>query len=302
MIDFLNIGLQAAVPIMLVAIGGVISYRAGILHLGLEGLMLIGAFVAVAVTIRTGSVLLGVLAAIAVNVVVSVLFWALVDVFRADLYIAGLGLSLTGIGLTSFLLEAIFGTQGSVHANTGLPSVVPGHHDGILGIFSSLSVLAWATPVLVFGTWLVVRRTRLGLRLTAVGEYPFAARSAGVNVGAVRCGALVATGVFCALGGAELSLAAINSFGENMTQGRGYLAMTAVLFGTGHPIGAAVASLFFGMADALGIQSQLSSHHLLPVQFILMLPYVLTIVAISISSALRSRRGAPAVFAELRES
>jgi simple sugar transport system permease protein len=118
----------------------------------------------------------------------------------------------------------------------------------------------------------------------------------------VRCGALVVAGIFCALGGAELALAAINSFGESMTQGRGYLAVTAVLFGVGHPVGAAVAGLFFGMADALGIQSQLGTDNLLPVQFILMVPYVLTIVAISISSAVRSRRGAPAVFAELRES
>ncbi len=302
MIDFLNIGIQAAIPIMLVTMGGVIAYRAGILHLGLEGLMLIGAFAAVAVTIRTGSVALGVVAAMLVNAVVSLLFWILVDVLRADLYIAGLGLSLTGVGLTSFLLEAIFKTQGAVHAQSGLPSVVGGNRHGLLGLFAGLSVLAWATPVLVFGTWLVLRRTRLGLRVSAVGEYPFAARSAGVNVGAVRCGALVAAGIFCALGGAELALAAINSFGEDMAQGRGYLAVTAVLFGAGHPLGAAVAALFFGLADAVGIESQLSTHHILPVQFILMVPYVLTIVAISISSAIRSRRGAPAVFAELRES
>jgi general nucleoside transport system permease protein len=302
MIDFLNNGLQAAVPIVLVALGGVIAYRAGILHLGLEGLMLIGAFVSVAVTIKTGSVLVGVVAAVAANALVSLLFWALVDVLKADVFIAGLGLTLTGLGLTSFLLEAIFHTKGAVHAPSGLPVVVSGHEGTLLGIVSGLSVLAWATPLLVFVTWLVLRRSRLGLRVAAVGEYPFAARSAGVNVAAIRCGSLVTAGMLCALGGAELALAAINSFGEDMAQGRGYLAVTAVLFGVGHPIGAAVASLFFGMADALGIQSQLGIEHFLPVQFILMVPYALTIIAISVSSAIRSRRGVPAVFAELRES
>lgn len=302
MTDFLNHGLQAGVPLALVALGGVIAYRAGILHLGLEGLMLIGAFVAVTVTVKAGSVLLGVAAAVAVGAVVSVVFWLLIDVFRADVFIAGLGLSLTGLGVTSFLLEAIFHTKGAVHAGAGLPSVIPGNSTVLGGLLSGLSVLAWATPVLAFVTWLVLRRSRLGLRLAAVGEYPFAARSAGVNVGATRCGALVVTGMLCALGGAELALAAINTFGENMTQGRGYLAVTAVLFGAGHPFGAVAAAFFFGLADSLGVQSQLGLKHVLPVQFILMVPYAVTILAIAASSGLRSRRGVPAVFAELREA
>jgi simple sugar transport system permease protein len=302
MIEFLNTALQAAVPIAFVALGGVVAHRAGILHLGLEGLLLIGAFTAVAVTVKTGSVTLGVLAAIGVNVAVSVVFWALIDILKADVIIAGLGLSLTGLGLTAFLLEAIFDTRGGVRAPHGLAIPVD-DNGGLLGLVADLSILGWLLPLLVLATWLVVRRSRVGLRLTAVGEYPFAARSAGVHVGATRCGALCVAGALCALGGADLALASINQFSENMSAGRGYLAFTAVLFGAEHPLGVAAASLFFGLAEALGIQSQLGLRHVLPIQFVLMVPYVLTIVAITVSSAVRARRGSAIPgFAELRES
>ena len=302
MISFLNSSLQAAAPIVLVAVGGVFAHRAGILHLGLEGLMIIGAFVATAVTIKSGSIWLGLGAAIAVDLVVSALFWLLVVVLRANVFIAGLGLSIAGLGITAFLLEVIFKTEGAIQTRHGLPRPISGPHGGVLGLATDLSVIDWATPVLVVLAWVVLRRSRLGLRVAAAGEYPFAARSAGVDVARIRLAAVAVTGFFCALGGADLALASVRSFSEDMTQGRGYLAFTAILFGAEHPLGAAAAALFFGLAEALGIQSQLGLTKAIPIQFVLMVPYLITIVAIATSSAWRKRLGLVAgTFAELRD-
>jgi simple sugar transport system permease protein len=136
-----------------------------------------------------------------------------------------------------------------------------------------------------------------------VGEYPFAARSAGVDPAKMRLIALLLCGVFCALGGAALALGSLVAFKENMTEGRGYIAFTAVIFGGGGPIGAALASLFFGFAEAIGIQSQLFAKDLpIPSQVILMLPYVLTVVAVFISGlASGGRNRQPGAFGELRD-
>jgi simple sugar transport system permease protein len=154
----------------------------------------------------------------------------------------------------------------------------------------------------VIACWVILKRTRFGLRLSAVGEYPFAARSVGVSPDRMRFIALVAGGVLCGLGGAELSLGSLPLFQEAMTQGRGFIAFTAVLLGAGDPIGAAFAGLFFGFTDALGIQSQLSSSGPIPREFVLMLPYVVTIIAVLISGIWRRRSlDAAAGFAELRD-
>lgn len=300
--QFIATTLRVASPIVLVALGGLFAYRAGIFHLGLEGQMLIGAFASVAGTIWTGDVWLGILIAIIVNAVVSAGFWVIIVPLRANAIIAGLGLTAFGVGGTTFALSALFDTRGQIRAPASLPRPITGVSDGPLAALSELSILVWLMPLIAFVVWLALRRTRFGLRLAAVGEYPFAARSAGVNVGRMRLVALLLTGTLCTLGGADLALGTLSFFQENMTAGRGFLGFSSMLFGAGGPIGTTLAALFFGLAQALGIQAQLLNLDFPPVEFVLMLPFVATIVAVWISG-LRNKRGleAAAAFGELRE-
>lgn len=300
--QFIATTLRVANPIVLVALGGLFAYRAGIFHLGLEGLMLIGAFAAVAGAIWTGDVWLGLVIAVAADLVASFIFWLVIVPLRANAIIAGLGLSGLGLGATSYALATLFDTRGQIRSPEGLPAPIHGVSSGPLAALSELSILVWAMPIVVLVCWVVLRRTRFGLRLAAVGEFPFAARSAGVDVSRMRLAALLVCGALCALGGADLSLGTLQSFQENMTQGRGYLGFSSILFGAGAPIGTALAALFFGLADALGIRAQLLGVSFPPVEFVLMLPFVVTIVAVWLSGL--RRRGslaAAAAFGELRE-
>ncbi|MGW2306990.1 ABC transporter permease [Actinomadura luteofluorescens] len=280
MVDFLVTCLQAATPIWLAALAGLFAQRSGILHLGLEGLMLSGAFVATATAIRTGSVLAAVGAAIAVNLLLSLLFWVLVTHFKANVLIVGLGLSMTAAGATGYALVAFFDTEAAIESPVGLPRPLGG-----------LSVLTFAAFGLTWLSWWTIRRTRAGLKLSACGSDPFAARSAGVPVDLYRMAALQVAGLLCALAGTELSLAQVRSFSDNIAQGRGYLAFAAVLLGGVAPVGVSVAAVFFGSALAFGIQSQLDFNGVLPPQFVLMLPYAATIAAISVTVVIKRRRG-----------
>ena len=302
MAQFIATTLGSSTPVILAALAGVFAYRSGIAHLGLEGLMLIGAFVGVAVAGETGSIALATVAAIAVTVAASALFWFVIGPLGANQYIAGLGLTLLGAGGTTFALEAIYGSRGSISSDHGLPQPVNGISDGPLVALSELSIVVWLTPLLVFGSWLLLRRTRYGLRLAAAGEFPFAVRAGGGQPWRIRLGSLLIGGLLCALAGLELALGGLTIFSPNMTSGRGYIAFVAVVFGAAHPIGAAAAGLFFGFVDAVGIQSQLTFGDAVPGEAILGLPFVLTIVAVVVSGRLRRAEAeAAAGFGELRD-
>jgi simple sugar transport system permease protein len=291
--DLLVTCLQAATPIWLAALAGMFAQRSGIMHLGLEGLMLSGAFVATAAAIQTGSITLAISAAIAINLVLSLMFWLLVTHLKGNVLIVGLGLSLTAAGATGYALVAFFDTEAAVQSPIGLPRPLSGLSGplGPLGPLGELSMLTFAAIALTVLSWWGVRRTRAGLKLSACGSDPFAARSAGVPVGRYRLVALQIAGLLCALAGTELSLAQVQSFSDNISQGRGYLAFAAVLLGGLAPVGVSAAALFFGAAVALGIRSQLDFNGLVPPQFVLMLPYVVTIVAISATTVIKRRRG-----------
>ena len=294
--------LRASTPLILAALAGVFAFRAGIFHLGLEGLMITGAFVTAAVGYATGSVWLGLLAAVAVCLVLSLLFWWVIGPLRANVFIAGLGLTSLGLGGSAFALTAIFDVRGTIRTDVVLPRPVTGITEGWGVVISESSLLVWLWPLFALASWIVLRRSRFGLQLSAVGEYPFAARSAGVDPSRTRLWALLIAGALCAVAGAELSVGALNNFTENMTAGRGFIAFVAVIFGAWHPIGAAAAALFFGLADALGTLSQLTFAEALPREFVLMIPYVLTIAAVWAGGLLRRRSlEASAGYAELRE-
>lgn len=294
--------LSSLTPITLAALGCVFAHRAGVFHLGLEGLMIVGAFLAVAFTVETGSVMVGIAGAVGIDIALSVLFWIVIIPLRANTIIAGLGLSGLGVGASAYALRVWFDTSGAIQADHGIWRPVGGDHEGPLEIISGLSIMVWLVPVVVVLSWFVLRRTRFGLRLAATGEYPFAARSAGVRTDRMRLVALMITGALCALAGAELALGSVSGFSENMTNGRGFIAFSAAIFGLGSPIATACASAFFGFAESLGIQAQVTSVSAIPVQFILALPYLVTIVAVTITGIVRREDiEVTAAFNELRE-
>ena len=302
MIQLLETTLREASPLLYVALGATIAYRAGIYHLGVEGLMLVGAFCGVAAEIRLGSIVAALLVAVAVCAALSVLFWLLITALRANPIIVGIGLSTFCLGATSYALETMFGSAGSVSTERGLPHPISSASHGIEGVLSGLSILVWLAPLAVALTWVLLCRTRFGLSISAVGAHPFAARAAGLSPGTIRLLGLVVCGGLCAIGGADFALGNLQLFSENMTNGRGYIAFAAVLLARGNPIAVGVTCVFFGLADALAVQTQIWGTGGIPPDFVLMLPFVLTILAVWLTGLLGRRgRRASAGFLELRQ-
>lgn len=294
--DILIAILRSGTPLIYVALAGVIAQRAGIWHLGLEGLMIAGACATILGIVLTQSVWLALLIAIGVCILGSILFWFVVEVLKANQIIAGLGLTGLGLGGTALAVQSIFGSQSAVTAPFGLPRIGPA-----FGAYGSLSILVFLMPIIVFASWVLLRRTRFGLRLAASGEHPFAARGVGINPGRMRLVALMIGGVLCALAGAELAAGSLQIFTQNMTAGRGFMGFAAVIFGASHPIGATFAALFFAVVGALGIRAQLMFGDRIPHDLLLALPYVATVFGIWLSTQLRGGTKANGSFGELRD-
>ncbi|AZO64312.1 MULTISPECIES: ABC transporter permease [unclassified Mesorhizobium] len=294
--DFVIAILRSGTPLIYVTLAGVIAQRAGIWHLGLEGLMITGACATILGIVLTQSIWIALLGAITACVLGSILFWFVVEKLKANQIIAGLGLTGLGLGGTALAVQSIFGTQAAVSAPFGLPRIGPA-----FGAFGSLSILVVMMPVIVFAMWVVLRRTRFGLRLAASGEHPFAARGVGVNPAAMRLVALMTGGVLCALAGAELAAGSLQIFAQNMTAGRGFMGFAAVIFGAGHPIGATLAAVFFAVVGALGIRAQLAFGDRVPHDLLLALPYIATVLGIWLSTQLRGGTKAASGFGELRD-
>lgn len=294
--DFVIAILRSGTPLIYVTLAGVIAQRTGIWHLGLEGLMIAGACATIVGIVLTQSIWSALLIAISVCIVGSVLFWFVVEKLKANQIIAGLGLTGLGLGGTALAVQSIFGTQAAVSAPFGLPRIGPA-----FGAYGSLSILVFFMPFVVFAMWVVLRRTRFGLRLAAAGEHPFAARSVGINPALMRLVALMVGGVLCALAGAELAAGSLQIFTQNMTAGRGFMGFAAVIFGAGHPIGASLAAVFFAVVGALGIRAQLAFGDRVPHDLLLALPYIATVIGIWISTQMRGGTKATNRFGELRD-
>jgi general nucleoside transport system permease protein len=268
--------IRLATPLVWAATGGLFSERAGVVNIALEGLMLAGAFTAAAVTWYAGSFWVGLVAAgLAGAAVAAVLAVACIR-FEADAVVAGTGINILFLGLPAVLSGALFLSSGST------PQVPQEQLVPTLGEVSLLSILAL---VAVFVTWYTLYRTPFGLRLRAVGENPEAADAAGVRVLRIRYAAVILSGVLAGIGGAYLSIGQSSLFTRNMTAGRGFIALAALIFGKWRPVQTMLACLLFGFADALTIQMQgvakLPSGEDVPVQFVQMIPYVLTIVVLA---------------------
>jgi ABC-type uncharacterized transport system permease subunit len=263
--DLVASAVRMATPLLLAAMGGLYSERSGVINIGLEGLMLAGAFTAAAVTHYAGNPWIGLLAAVAAGIAVAWLHALACIRFRADQVVSGTAINILFLGVPALLSGALF-------ASTGATPQIP--KDQLLPAFPIVLAFA-AVPV----TWYVLERTRFGLRLRAVGENPEAAATAGVSVARIRYAGVMISGALAAIGGAYLSIGQASLFARNMTAGRGFIALAALIFGNWRPVPTMLACLFFGAADALSIQMQGVSR--VPVQFIQIIPYVLTVVVVA---------------------
>ena len=297
LIGVLAAGVRLATPILLAALGEVFAERAGVLKISIEGEMLMGALFGFLGAFYLKNIWLG----FAIGMGVAALYSLVAGIFsislRVDQVITGITLNILALGLTSFFYRFILGKSFIPPSVTALKVVeIPWLSDiPILGqilfqqniiVYLTFFLLAPLTTILLF-------KTSFGLNLRAVGEYPLAADTVGIHVYRTRYICVVIGGLFSGLGGAFMTLAQLNMFTENLTAGRGFIALAAVIFGRWHPVGAMIATLVFGIADALQLRLQGLGVNV-PYQFLLMLPYVLTIIALV---GIVKRTNAPAALA-----
>lgn len=291
--------LRVSAPLLLCAMAGVLSERAGVVDLGLEGKMLFAAFAAAAAAATTHSTAIGLVAAIAVACAVALVHGFACVSNRGDQVVSGVAINMIAAGLTVVLGIAWFQQGGQtppIDADVRLTGLVPrfaepeaGHwFASVLGHgLLSHNVLVYVAFLMVAAVWFFLERTRPGLRLRAVGENPAMVEAAGMSVKALRYQALLMNGVLCGLAGAYLTLAQNASFSPNMTAGRGYIALAAMIFGKWKPLPTLGACLLFGFLDAVAIRLQgvalpaaLGGGEV-PVQLIQALPYILTVVLLA---------------------
>lgn len=283
---FVAASLRMAVPILLAALGGLFTDRVKIFNVSLEGMMIMGAFAGVAVSYWTGSAWLGLLGAVAAGLLMAAVFALFALRLRSDPIMTGLALNLLAGGLTIVLMQQVFGTRGAfVSPDIALfPQVRLPFADALpllgrlLGGNNWLFFLAYlSVPVL----HVMLYHTRVGLRIRAVGEYPAAAESVGVIPAVYQWIALLLSGLFSGAAGAYLALSSLGMFSENMTAGRGFIALAAIFFGRSTPVGVLLAALLFGLAESAAIRFQGTGA---PTQLILMVPYVAAVLSLVLAA------------------
>jgi general nucleoside transport system permease protein len=275
--------LAAAVLLLLPALGGVISERSGVVNIAMEGMMLTGAFFGVVADLAFHNVWLATAVAILAGGLMASIHAVVSIQFRADQIVSGIAINIFAAGLTVFLVNRIYGLQDVGHASQS--ELLPNIDFPILDqlpffgkVLFQQNVVVYVALILLVLTHVVLFRTRLGLRIRAVGEHPQAADTAGINVFALRYGAVITSGLLSGLSGAFLAIGVSNTFVPNMTDGRGYIALAAMIFGKWTPFGAFIACLIFGLGEA--VYANNSTIHISP-YLLSMLPYVLTLVVLA---------------------
>jgi len=282
-VNFLAADIRLATPILLTAIGMIYSERAGIVNIGAEGMMLVGALTGVVGSFYFGSAWFGALGAIIAGGLMGLLFGFITITLQGNQIVTGIAFNLLGLGLTTTASRVIFGTTSTRPEIDAFSAVaIPGLSKiPILGpVFFNQSVIVYFAIVLVLATYFILYYTSWGLELRAVGEVPKAADTVGVNVYKVRYFSILIGGALAGLGGAFLSLGLVSLFTENMVAGRGFIAIAAVIFGKWNPFGVLLAALIFGAGDATVFRLQAMGTDI-PYQFIRMIPYVITIAALA---------------------
>ncbi|MBX7060971.1 MAG: ABC transporter permease [Pyrinomonadaceae bacterium] len=270
--------LRLATPLIFAALGGLFSERSGVINIALEGLMLAGAFTAAVVTYQVGDPYIGVVAGVAAGAFLAFIYAVACIKFEADQVVAGMAINFLMIGLPALISGAIYDSSGST------PQI-----DKVLQLpdfYNRISIATIVALALVPICWWIMYKTPFGLRIRATGENPDAAETAGVNVIRLRYIAVTISGVLAGLGGAYLSIGQSSLFTRNMTAGRGFIALAALILAKWRPVPVLGACLFFGLTEALSIQIQGASWariggEEIPVQFIQIIPYLLTIIVLA---------------------
>jgi ABC-type uncharacterized transport system permease subunit len=275
--------LTAAILLLLPALGGTISERSGVVNIAMEGMMLAGAFFAVVADLAWHNPWLATGVAIMAGGLMALIHAVVSIRFRADQIVSGIAINIFAAGLTVFLVNRIYGLQDVGHV--GQSELLPNYNVPVLDqipfigqVVFQQNVIVYVALVILVLVHVVLFRTRLGLRIRAVGEHPQAADTAGINVYAIRYGAVITSGLLSGLSGAFLAIGISNTFVPNMTDGRGYIALAAMIFGKWTPFGAFVACVIFGLGEAIYANNSIIhvSQYLLS-----MLPYVITLIVLA---------------------
>jgi len=271
-----------ATPLAYAAVGGMINERSGVVNIGLEGMMLAGCFFACLGADKFNSWAMGLLIA-----AIAGAGFALVHAFfaihlRADQIVGGTAINFLAVGVTGYFFIQIYGDNGTPGDLPRIPNIhIPGlkNHTFLGDAIGDLNLMIWLSFLLLIVAWFVLFRTPVGLRLRAVGEHPRAADTVGISVYATRYAAVIVSGILAALGGAYLAIGFVGSFNENMTNGRGFIALAAVIFGNWRPFGAYAAAILFGASTALSFR--LATYSDSAAVLFQALPYVLTLIAVA---------------------
>ncbi len=263
--------IRLTTPLILASLGGMFSERSGVINIALEGMMLAGAFTAAAVTYAVGSPFVGLLAGMGAGMVIAAIHAVACIRYRADQVVTGTAINILMIGVPGFLSGAFFLSSGST-PQIPREQLIP---------WTPILIAFVSVPI----TWYVLYKTPFGLRLRSVGENPEAADAAGLPVTRMRYAGVLLSGILAGIGGAYLSIGQSSLFTRNMTSGRGFIALAALIFGKWRPVQTMLACLLFGLTEAVTIQMQgvvkLPSGEDIPVQFIHMVPYLLTIIVLA---------------------
>jgi len=284
-LEVFNIGLlqntlRSATPVILAAMGGLLTEHAGIMNIGMDGMILMGAFVAVAASYAMASAAMGVVFAVLVGILVGLFFALFVVKLKSDEFIIGMALNTFAGGLTVYLLRSIFGVKGTF-SDAGIVALPTVHMDFLEGIpvlgplLNDNSIFVYVTWALVFVTWLFLYHTPYGFWMRAAGEHPESLETAGISPVRMKFLASVLCGVFCGFAGAHLSLGYLTMFTEGMSGDRGFIAFACVLFGMANPPKVFLAALLFGFLQALGLRLQSVG---VPADLTSIIPYASTVL------------------------
>ncbi|MFN2340228.1 MAG: ABC transporter permease, partial [Halanaerobium sp.] len=259
-----------ATPLILAALGGIFSERSGVVNIALEGMMLIGAFAAVYGSASTGNPWVGVLYSMIAGLSFAAILALVCVTFKANQIVVGTGINIFASGITIFLLQILFGVKGTSPRVTRLP---------FLRIFNvRFSAITYIALILVPIVWYIFFKTHWGLRIRSIGEHPAAADTLGINVNKWRFVSVLISGILAGLAGAHLSIGDGSAFVREMSAGRGFIALAAMIFGKWHPIKAFGAAMLFGYAEAVAVRVEFA---FIPSELISAIPYILTLVVLA---------------------
>ncbi|PKO08494.1 MAG: ABC transporter permease [Chloroflexi bacterium HGW-Chloroflexi-2] len=285
--------ISGATPILLAALGGTFTFYAGVFNIAMEGMMLTGAFFAVLGSYYFDSWLMGIVCAIIGSLMMALIFILFAVTLKTDEFVTGIALNLFALGATTYMMRQIFNVKGAF-SNPGIVPI-PRIHIPLLAkipilgnILSGQNLIIYITVLVVILSAFIIFKTRFGLRLRAAGYNAPSLDSSGVSSAKIRIWSLIICGVLCGLAGAFLSLGYVTLFSENMSAGRGWISLAAVILVNGNPWGIALISLLFGFTDGLGLLLQ----QYMPSQFTSMVPYVATLIALYFYSIQARKRKA----------